>query len=142
MFQTTEVPGFYGVFLKPLNYRTICSPDSNILISVDVGDFITWKGPCMECKTPKRSGLGIFCSSLLRLRKPFPPCYVVWCRECYRPHLEDPFRLQTSLAAGDDESKDLETEERLNERFRIARDGYHLMGIPFECDLCQFRNIS
>ena len=60
MFQTTEVPGFYGVFLKPLKYRTIWSPDSNILSSVDVGGFITWKGPYMECKTPKRSGVGLF----------------------------------------------------------------------------------
>ena len=41
MFQTTEVPGYYGVFLKPLKYRTIWSPDSNILISMDVVNFIT-----------------------------------------------------------------------------------------------------
>ena len=41
MFQTTEVPGFYRVFLKPLKYRTIWSLDSNILISMDVGNFIT-----------------------------------------------------------------------------------------------------
>ena len=60
MFQTAEVPGFYEVFLKPLKYRTIWSPDSNILVFVDVGGFITCKGPYMECKTPKRSGVGIF----------------------------------------------------------------------------------
>ena len=33
-------------------------------------------------------------------------------------------------------------EERLNKRFRIARDRYHLTGIPFECDLCRFRNLK
>ena len=25
------------------------------------GKFQTWKGPCMECETPKRSGVGLFC---------------------------------------------------------------------------------
>ena len=33
-------------------------------------------------------------------------------------------------------------EERLNKRFRTEKDGYHFMGIPFECDLCQFRNVN
>ncbi|KAL3777809.1 hypothetical protein ACHAW5_001787 [Stephanodiscus triporus] len=27
-------------------------------------------------------------------------------------------------------------------RYRSARDGDHLMGVPFECDLCSFRNVS
>ena len=36
----------------------------------------------------------------------------------------------------------METEEHLNNRFRIARDGDNFMGIPFECDLCQFRNVN
>ena len=38
--------------------------------------------------------------------------------------------------------EDLETEECLNKRFRIESDGYHLMGIRFEYDLCKFRNIN
>ena len=42
MFQTIEVPRCYGVFLKPLKYRTIWSPDSKILISMDVGNYIHW----------------------------------------------------------------------------------------------------
>ena len=142
MFQTTEVPGFYGGFLKPLKYRTIWRPDSNILSSMDVGNFITWKVLYMECKTPKMSGVRLFCSNFISLRKPFPPCYSVWCGEFYRPHPEDPFRVQTSLAARDDKSEDLETEGRLNKSFRIARYGDRLMGIMFECDLCQFRNVN
>ena len=52
-----------------------------------------------------------------------------------------PFRVHTSLCAGD-KSEDLETEECLNKGFRIERDGYHLMGILFECDLCQFINVN
>jgi len=27
-------------------------------------------------------------------------------------------------------------------RYRCGRDGDHLMGVPFECDLCSFRNVS
>ena len=106
------------------------------------GNFITWKCPCMECETSMSSGVGLFCSYFVRLRKPFPPCYAVWCGEFYRPHPEDPFRVNTSLAARDNKSKDLETEERLNKRLRIAKYRDRLMGILFECDLCQFRNVN
>ena len=96
-------------------------PDSNILSSIDVGNFMTWKFPCMEYETPKRRGVGLFCSNFLRLRKPFPLYYAVWCGECYGPHPEDPFRVQTILAAGDEEIEDLDTAERLSKRFQIAR---------------------
>ena len=65
----------------------------------------------------------------------------VWCGECYHLHPEDPFRVQTSFSAGDDESENLETDKRLDKCFRISRNGDHLMGIPFECDLCQIRNV-
>ena len=96
----------------------------------------------MECDTPKRSEVGIFCSNLLGLTKHLPLCYAVLCREYYRPNPEDPVQVPTSLADEDDKSEDLEIQERLNKRFRIARDGDHLMGSTFECDLCQFRNVN
>ena len=109
---------------------------------MNVGNFMTWKGLCMECKTRKSSGVGLLCSNFLWLRKYFPPCYAVWRGECYRPHPEDPFRVQTSLAIINDKSEHLETDKRLNKFFQIARDGDHLMGIPFEYDMCQFRNVN
>ena len=28
-----------------------------------------------------------------------------------------------------------------NQRHRCGRNGDHLMGVPFECDLCSFRNV-
>ena len=95
-----------------------------------VDNYITCKGPYMDYETPKRSGVGLFLSNFFGLRKPSPLCYAVWCVEFYRPHPEDPFRVQESLAAGDNESENLETEERLNKRFRIARYGYHLRHDP------------
>ena len=96
----------------------------------------------MECDNTKRSGVGLFYSNFLRLRKPFPLCYAVWCGERYRPNLEDTFQVQTSISAGDNKSEDLETEKRLNKRFQISRNRDYLMGIPFECDICQFRNAN
>ena len=109
---------------------------------IDVVNFMTWKCPCMDCETPNRSGVGIFCSNFLRIEKYFPPWYAVWCGECHLPHLEYHFQVQISLAVGYKKSRDLETEKLLNNRLRIARDGDNLMGIPFLCDLCHFRNVN
>ena len=50
-------------------------------------------------------------------------------------HPEDLFLVHTSISNDGYESEDLETEECPNKRFWISRDGYHLMVIPFECDL-------
>ena len=54
------------------------------------------------------------------------------------PHPLDTFPVQKTQ----DEEEDLETEERLKHRFRCGMNGDHLMGIPFECDLCHFRNLN
>ena len=141
MFQTTEVPECYVRFLQILKYRTIWRPDSNILSSMDVGNFMTWKVLCMVCENRKRSGVGLLCSNFLRLRKTFPvSCSLV--RIMLPPHPEKPFQVHTILAARNNEIEDLETEGPLNKNFRIARGGDRLMGILFECDLCQFRNIK
>ena len=64
----------------------------------------------------------------------------VWCGDCYRESPTDPFpRLQTVEA--EDESEVLLEETDL-ERHRHGRNGDHLMGVPFECDLCHFRNMN
>ena len=142
MFQITEVPGYYKGVLPTLKYRTNWIPDSNILNSIDVENFTTWKSRWMEWETPNRSGVGLLCSNLLRLRKPSPPFYEVCCREFYHPHPEDPFQVQTSLADEYGERKDLDTEERLNKRSRIVRDGDHFMGTHLELDLRHLRNAN
>ena len=53
-------------------------------------------------------------------------------------HPCDTFYVQRTL----DEEEDLETEEELSDRFQVGRAGDHLMGIPFKCDLCHFRNLN
>ena len=37
---------------------------------------------------------------------------------------------------------DLLQEEQDQERYRCARNGDHLMKVPFECDMCHFRNMN
>ena len=95
----------------------------------------------MVCENRKRSGLGLLCSNFLRLRKPFPVSFSL-VRIMLPPHPEEPFQVHTILAARNNEIEDLEMEGPLNKHFRIARGGDRLMGILFECDLCQFRNIK
>ncbi|KAL7530331.1 hypothetical protein ACHAXR_005038 [Thalassiosira sp. AJA248-18] len=68
----------------------------------------------------------------------FPP--VLSCM-CYKEYPQDPFPVQTYLEE-EDENEDLVTEEDLNKRFRKGRNGDFVMGFPFECDLCHFRNVS
>ena len=76
----------------------------------------------------------------LTRREAFPPCLSVWCGGCYQTAAQDPFPIQTQLE--DEENEDLVTEKDDTRRFRQGRDGDHLMGIPFECDLCSFRNVA
>ena len=40
------------------------------------------------------------------------------------------------------EADELLVEEGDDERYRCARNGDHLMGVPFSCDLCHFRNLN
>ena len=42
----------------------------------------------------------------------------------------------------DEENEDLLTEPEDAVRFTCARNGDYIMGIPFECDLCSFRNLN
>ena len=66
-------------------------------------------------------------------------CRGAWCAQCYKQHDEDNFPVLTvsdlnNLIA----EEELEVEEK--ERFKVARDGDHLM-TPFQCDYCQFVNL-
>ena len=135
MFQITEAHVCYDGVLTLLKYITNWRPDSDTLSSTYVKFFMTWKSLFMDCETPKRVGVGMFCSYLLKIRKNLLPCYAVWCGECYHHQPEYQFLAQTSLSDEYNKSNYLETEERLNKRFHISRDRDHLMGIHFECDL-------
>lgn len=67
----------------------------------------------------------------------FPQCRNVWCGSCYQKKPSNPFPIKDLL----EEEQHLETEDGREQDYRLARNGDHLMGIPFECDLCHFRNV-
>lgn len=51
------------------------------------------------------------------------------------------FPIQDRLDEEDEEDEGLETDEPPSTRFRRGRNGDHIMGVPFECDVCQFLNV-
>jgi hypothetical protein len=66
----------------------------------------------------------------------------MWCGPCYQEASEDHFpRLDDTEEAQN--STDLEAIEASTtlDRYRCGRDGDHLMGVSFECDLCSFQNV-
>jgi hypothetical protein len=79
---------------------------------------------------------GIFCANSLFERGPFAPCKGVWWGECYKPLGEKAFPCQCPV---DDDGLD-QTQLGDEKRYLHTRNGDHLM-VPFQCDLCHFRNI-
>ena len=90
----------------------------------------------------KTEATGIFCANSWRKRGIFPQCMAAWCQECYRQYPNDPFPVQESLNEEDEEEDLEETGEFLDSRFKHARNGDHLMGMPFYCDFCHFINLA
>ena len=110
---------------------------------MDPENFMTWKAPCLVCGKNVSEATGIFCGNFLRKRGRYLPCLAVWCGDkCLRQRPDDPFPVQRTLDEEDAEEEDLEVDEGLSDRFQFGRSGDHLMGIPFECDLCHFRNLN
>ena len=105
-------------------------------------NYMTWKGSCQVCGALRKNGAGLFCANFLLARGPFPPCNNVWCGKCYQPATDSPFPIQPFLRDEDDEESDVVAEDVKRHDHRRGRDGDHLMGVPFQCDLCHFRNVS
>jgi hypothetical protein len=69
----------------------------------------------------------------------YPLCRSVWCGTCYRESPNYNFPRLDHLQSG----SDLEVDSAYTQsRYRCGRNGDHLMGVPFECDLCSFRNVA
>lgn len=82
-------------------------------------------------------------------RSNFPPCRNAWCGDCFEESNLDRYpRMQgveATLALGDDsddEEGDLMMDDQDLERYRRGRNGDHIMGVPFSCELCHFRNVN
>jgi hypothetical protein len=105
-------------------------------------DFMSWTGSCVKCGKIQRAGHGLFCSNILLGRGISPPCRNVWCGECYWEASNNQF-LRLDFTGESANATNLEIESpTTTSRYRCARDGDHLMGVPFECDLCSFCNVS
>jgi hypothetical protein len=70
------------------------------------------------------------------MRGGFAPCEGAWCGPCYIPLGIRDFPVRQKL---DDDGEILEEADEAT-RFNVARAGDHMM-VPFQCDLCHFRNI-
>ena len=99
---------------------------------------MTWTGHCLECSTIRKQGHGLFCGNFLLARGSYPPCGSVWCGKCYKESRNDHFPRLNNNQNGSDLEVDAAYTQNL---YRCGRDGDHLMGVPFECDLCSFRNV-
>jgi len=53
---------------------------------VDEENFLTWRSPCLDCKTKIIEGHGIFCANLHEQRRISP----VYCGEYYKDYEDDP----------------------------------------------------
>ena len=105
------------------------------------GNFMTWEGTCNACGKTRRAGHGLFCSNFWLGREGFRPCRNVWCGKCYRESESNPFPRLDNNEEANGSDLDLDNTET-NQRHRCGRNGDHLMGVPFECDLCSFRNVT
>jgi hypothetical protein len=96
---------------------------------------------CNECGKMWRVGHGLFCSNYLLGREGFRPCRNVWCGECYREAESNPFPRLDRQGEANGSDLDLDTPET-SQRYCCGRNRDHLMRVPFECDLCSFRNVA
>lgn len=100
-------------------------------------NYYSWRALCRKCGTPLRNGAGLFCSNFLLSRGIFPPCMNAWCGDCFTAFPSDPFPVQ-GLPEEEDGIESDPVEENAHQK---GRKGDHVMGVPFECELCHFRNL-
>ena len=74
------------------------------------GKFRDLEGPVHGVQDPKEGWSRALLFKFLEAQKTFTPVLCGLVKICYLPCPEDPIRVQTSLAAEDNKSKDLETE--------------------------------
>ena len=95
-------------------------------------------GPLFGVFGDPEGGSRALLQKLLASAGKLPPCGSVWCGECYRESQNDHLPRLDHLQSG----SDLEVDAAYTQScYQCGRNGDHLMGVPFECDLCSFRNI-
>ena len=101
-------------------------------------NFMSWTGSCTKCGMIQRAGHGLFNSIFLLGQATYLPCRNVWCGECYREASDDRFpRLDNQGETTNTTDLEIEVSPMLG-RYQCGRNGDHLMGVPFKCDLRLF----
>ena len=100
-------------------------------------NYMPWTGHCLECSAIRKQGHGLFCRNFLLAWGNYPPCRSVWCGGCYRESPDDNFPRMDQLQSGSDLNLKVDA-AYIQNRNQCGRDGDHLMGVPFERDLCSF----
>jgi hypothetical protein len=113
------------------------SADMNLAVSGTPNQWWTWRAPCVKCRTMISYRKGIFCANFFAWQGNWKPCQQTLCGGCYTPLKGDRFPVRLRK----DEEGNLLVNEEDKLRFSVARPGDHLF-CPFQCELCQFRNIQ
>ena len=110
---------------------------------MDERNFLTWKGQCLTCKEMILNGRGIFCANFLTNKEGFPLCKAAYHGACYRDYADNLFPVQRTLDDDEDGREEgFEVDDETKDMFMHGRDGDHVMGVCFECDVCSFRNVN
>ena len=91
---------------------------------------------CIECKKTVTKWTGVTCGNYCFTRGPFPPCQMGWHGKCYAQRSADRYPRPQIPESERDEEQD----PRDAKMFTHARDGDNFT-VPFQCDLCHFRNM-
>eukprot|EP00956_Cyclotella_meneghiniana_P034807 scaffold108317_cov24-Cyclotella_meneghiniana.AAC.2 len=140
MLTATKARGWLKELIRPVKLKAVSTQDSSYGShrGMSQTNFMSWKSTCRGCGKVRKNGAGLFCSNFLMQWGSSPPCMNVWCGECYKAHPNDLFPVQEPP----EEEDGIEDQIKEKGSFQCGRDGDYLMGIPFECDLCHFGNVT
>jgi hypothetical protein len=97
-----------------------------------------WRGACAGCHQLIFTGQGICCSNLSSMRGPWTACHSVWCGICYVLTKADRHPIKELVT---EDGEDVVRHLKDQKKWRQGRNRENLI-CPFQCDLCQFRNIK
>ena len=80
---------------------------------------------------------GLVCGNCWHKRGKYPACHRAWHAQCYKLRIGDNYPIATLEL--DEGEEDLQDDTEMN-KFTFARLGDNLC-VPFQCDLCHFRNV-
>jgi hypothetical protein len=97
---------------------------------------------CEGCGALIAQGSGLLCANFGKERGArIPICKGAWHGKCYRQAENNVFPVLEAEDLDDSMLMAVDLASDIPERFKLARDGDHLMW-PFQCDDCHFQNLK